>query len=101
MVAPKCRHEIRVTASLPVKDAIADLPPEPPSREITMNWTDYAGLAGLVAAAVLAGWTLLGTNTTTPHRGTPRHSGNPAASRPIAGRHRAPAHRLLARLRLR
>ncbi|WP_343967781.1 MULTISPECIES: hypothetical protein [Kribbella] len=70
-----------------------------------MNWTDYAGLAGLVAAAVLAGWTLLGTflgtNTTTPHRGAPRHSGNPAPARPLAGRHRAPAHRLLARLKLR
>ncbi|WP_203590303.1 hypothetical protein [Streptomyces sp. SID13031] len=66
-----------------------------------MNWTDYAGLAGLVAAAVLACWTLLGTNTTTPHRGTPRHSGIPPQNRALAGRHRAPAHRLLARLRLR
>ncbi|WP_157630424.1 hypothetical protein [Kribbella catacumbae] len=51
-----------------------------------MNWTDYAGLAGLVAAAVLVGWTLLGTNTT-PHRGTPRHSGQVRSG---PGRHRAP-----------
>ncbi|WP_433013046.1 hypothetical protein [Kribbella sp. CA-294648] len=66
-----------------------------------MNWTDYAGLAGLVAAAALACWTLLSTNTTTPHRGTPRHSGNPPQGRPAPGRHRAPAQRMLTRLRAR
>jgi hypothetical protein len=66
-----------------------------------MNWTDYAGLAGLVAAAALAGWTLLGANLTTLHRGTPRHSGPVPQSRPAPGRHRAPAQRLFTRLRAR
>lgn len=64
-----------------------------------MNWTDYAGLTGLVTAAVLAGWTLLGTNTTTPHRGTPRHLANPG-QRFGSGRHRAQGQRLLNRLRV-
>jgi hypothetical protein len=64
-----------------------------------MNWTAFAGLAGLVAAAVLAGWMLLSANTTTStaHRGYRRQSTQPALTR--AGRHRAPAHRALTRLR--
>jgi hypothetical protein len=63
-----------------------------------MNWTDYAGVAGLVAAAVLGAWLLLGAGSTTPHRGDPRHSGQPALTT-RAGRHRAPAARILNRLR--
>ena len=61
------------------------------------TWTDYAGVAGLVAAAVLAGWMLLGTGNTTPHRGDPRHSAQPTFTR--TGRHRA-TRSLLHRLRV-
>jgi len=48
-----------------------------------MTWTDYAGLAGLAAAALLATWLFLGAgNTTTPHRNNnPRHS-TPATPQP-------------------
>jgi hypothetical protein len=65
-----------------------------------MNWTDYAGLAGLAAAAVLAAWLLLGAGNTTPHRGH-RHAAQPPALTTRSGRHRAPAVRILRRLHLR
>jgi hypothetical protein len=52
-----------------------------------MTWTDYAGIAGLLAAAALAAWMLLGAAPLSPHRGDPRHSA-PVAPRPA--RHRAP-----------
>lgn len=63
------------------------------------TWTDFAGIAGLVAAAVLAGWMLLGPGSTSPHRGDPRHTAPPTLAR--TGRHRAtaPTRRLLPRLR--
>ncbi|GAA1539328.1 hypothetical protein [Kribbella lupini] len=51
-----------------------------------MTVTDFAGILGLVAAAVLAAWMLLGANTT-PHRGDPRHSAPGTEPRPA--RHRA------------
>jgi hypothetical protein len=53
-----------------------------------MNWTDYAGIAGLLAAAAVAAWMLLGAAPVTSHRGDPRHSA-PGAQRPA--RHRAPS----------
>lgn len=60
-----------------------------------MTVTDVAGVLGLVAAALLGLWMLLGASTT-PHRSDPRHSA-PTASRPP--RHRAtagnPLHRLV------
>jgi hypothetical protein len=60
-----------------------------------MTWTDYAGLAGLLAAAAVAAWMLLGAGHTSPHRGDPRHSA-PLTPRPA--RHRAtPAGRLRTR----
>ncbi|MEV0796449.1 hypothetical protein AB0I34_02100 [Kribbella sp. NPDC050281] len=39
-----------------------------------MSLTDYAGIAGLVAAAVLALWMVLGARSVTNarHRGTPK-----------------------------
>ncbi|TDU89791.1 hypothetical protein EV138_3367 [Kribbella voronezhensis] len=66
-----------------------------------MNWTDYAGLAGLAAAAVLAAWMLLGAGNTTPHRGDHRHAAGHPALTTRSGRHRAPAVRILQRIRLR
>jgi hypothetical protein len=67
-----------------------------------MHWTDYAGLVGLAAAAVLAAWMLLGAGNTTPHRGDHRHSAShPTALTTRLGRHRAPAARILRRLHLR
>ena len=66
-----------------------------------MNWTDYAGLVGLAAAAVLAAWMLLGADNHTPHRGDHRHAAAPPALTTRSGRHRAPAARLLHRLRMR
>jgi hypothetical protein len=66
-----------------------------------MNWTDYAGLIGLAAAAVLAAWMLLGAGNTTPHRGDHRQTAQPPALITRSGRHRAPAARILHRLRLR
>jgi hypothetical protein len=65
-----------------------------------MNWTDYAGVAGLVAAAVLGARLLLGAGNTSLHRGDPRHAAQPALTT-RTGRHRAPAARLLSRLRSR
>lgn len=66
-----------------------------------MNLTDYAGLVGLAAAAVLAAWMLLGAgNTTTPHRGH-RQVTQPPALTTRSGRHRASGARILHRLRLR
>ncbi|GAA1563881.1 hypothetical protein GCM10009789_16300 [Kribbella sancticallisti] len=53
-----------------------------------MNWTDYAGLIGLLAAAAVAAWMLLGAGTISPHRGQRRHAA-PIPSRPA--RHRAPS----------
>jgi hypothetical protein len=50
--------------------------------------TDYAGVTGLVAAAALAGWMLLGAGNTSPHRGDPHHSTPPTLTR--TGRHRGP-----------
>jgi hypothetical protein len=56
-----------------------------------MTVTDFAGILGLVAAAALAAWMLLGANTT-PHRGDPRHSAPGAEARPP--RHRAAGGRI-------
>ena len=63
-----------------------------------MHWTDYAGLVGLAAAAVLAAWMLLGAGNTTPHRGDHRQAANHPALTTRSGRHRAPAARLIRRL---
>ena len=60
-----------------------------------MTVTDFAGILGLVAAAALAAWMLLGANTT-PHRGDPRHSAPNAEPRPA--RHRATSGGRLHRL---
>jgi hypothetical protein len=51
-----------------------------------MTVTDFFGVLGLIAAALLGAWMLLGANTT-PHRGDPRHSTPTADPRPA--RHRA------------
>ncbi len=51
-----------------------------------MTLTDYAGILGLLAAAAVAAWMLLGSANTSPHRGDPRHSA-PLTPRPA--RHRA------------
>ncbi|ADB29195.1 hypothetical protein Kfla_0066 [Kribbella flavida DSM 17836] len=61
-----------------------------------MTVTDFAGILGLVAAALLALWMLLGASTT-PHRGDPRHSAPTTDPRPA--RHRADPGHLLHRLR--
>jgi hypothetical protein len=66
-----------------------------------MTWTDYAGLTGLAAAAVLAAWMLLGAGNTTPHRGDHRQAIGYPALTTRSGRHRAPAARILQRIRLR
>jgi hypothetical protein len=54
-----------------------------------MNWTDYAGIAGLLAAAAVAAWMLLGAAPITSHRGETRHS------TPRPARHRAPTSKPL------
>ena len=46
-----------------------------------MSLTDYAGIAGLIAAALLALWMLRGARTQTP---AGRHRGNPALRLPKA-----------------
>ena len=63
-----------------------------------MTVTDFAGILGLVAAAALAAWMLLGANTT-PHRGDPRHSAPGVEARPA--RHRSTSGGRLHRLFLR
>ena len=44
-----------------------------------MSLTDYAGIAGLIAAALLAFWMLRGARTQAP---AARHRGNPALRLP-------------------
>ena len=51
----------------------------PPMKRTPMSLTDYAGVAGLIAAALLALWMFRGARTQPP---TGRHRGNPALRLP-------------------
>lgn len=48
-------------------------------KENAMSLTDYAGIAGLIAAALLAFWMLRGARTQPP---AARHRGNPTLRLP-------------------
>lgn len=43
-----------------------------------MSLTDIAGITGLIAAALLGLWMLLGARTQSPAARTARHRGNPS-----------------------
>jgi hypothetical protein len=53
-------------------------------RENTMSVTDYAGIAGLIAAALLALWMLRGARPQQSPAG--RHRGNPTLRLPKSAR---------------